>query len=248
MAQVSFPWENIDTTETQFGRWADGITGGPGVIPKGNQLAATFTGGAVTVAAGEALVRGAFYESDSPIVHSIAPTSANTRIDLIVLRLDPVANSITQEVLTGTAGVSPVAPTPTQTVGDIYEYPIYRVLVNTFGVTGIVDQRYLFTGFASAQFTKTNTDTSITLATSDRNSIYYVGSSSNTTVTVPDVLIPGERVDFVRIGTGSVTFTAGAGVTFRSADSLVKIQKQWGAVSVLCKSAGEYVLIGLLGA
>jgi hypothetical protein len=132
MAQTSWPFENIDTNETQFSQWARHI--GEGVardIGGELEVVGDSSGMNVKVAAGEAMVRGHYYKSTAEETLTIPLADlANDRIDLVVLELDPVDNSILLKVLQGDPDPSPVAPTPTQTVGDIYQLPVAEVEVS----------------------------------------------------------------------------------------------------------------------
>lgn len=145
MTQTSFPFEGIDTTETQFSKWARHFNSGVNDVPTGTALSvAAGTGLAVDVEAGEAMVRGHYYISDATESLALATADAtNDRLDLVVLKLDPVANSITLAVKTGTPAGSPVAPSVVQTDAGIFEQPLAEVLVPaTSGVpTTITDKR-----------------------------------------------------------------------------------------------------------
>jgi hypothetical protein len=152
MAQTSWPFENIDTTETQFSQWARNI--GEGVI-KGiaNELEpfADSTGMVVKVRTGQALVRGHYY-NNTAVASLTIPTADLTdpRIDAIVLRLDPVANTILLTVIEGTPDASPVAPALTITDGDVYEQLIATVAVSpataNIAPGDVTDQRTIFVG------------------------------------------------------------------------------------------------------
>jgi len=149
MTQTSFPFEGIDTTETQFSQWARHFNNGVNDEPTGTALEVSAgTGLAVDVAAGEAMVRGHYYISDA--TESLALATAdptNGRIDTVILRLDPTANSIVVAVKTGTAAGSPVAPTLVQTDAGIYEQALANVLVPaTAGVPSTITDRREFMG------------------------------------------------------------------------------------------------------
>ena len=149
MAQASFPFEGIDTTETQFSKWVCNFNSGVNDVPTGTALEVSVgTGLAVNVAAGEAQVRGHYYTSDA--VESLALATAdatNDRIDLVVLKLDPTANSIVLAVKTGTPAGSPSAPSLVQTDAGIYEQPLAEVLVPaTSGVPTTITDRREFMG------------------------------------------------------------------------------------------------------
>jgi hypothetical protein len=137
MAQLSWPFESIDTSETQFSLWARNL--GEGVIDgKGFELEpfADSTGMNIKVKTGQSLVRGHFYDNTAQETLTIANADlTNPRIDLVVLKLDPTANSILLTVLPGTPNVSPSAPTPTQTDGGVYEQVIAEVYVAAAAAT-----------------------------------------------------------------------------------------------------------------
>lgn len=118
-------------------------------MPTGTALQVSAgTGLAVNVAAGEAMVRGHYYTSDA--VESLALATAdatNDRLDLVVLKLDPTANSITLVVKTGTPAGSPTAPSLVQTDAGIFEQPLAEVLVPaTSGVPTTITDRREFQG------------------------------------------------------------------------------------------------------
>jgi hypothetical protein len=149
MTQASFPFEGIDTTETQFSKWARHFNNGVNDEPTGDALEVSAgTGLAVEVEAGEAMVRGHYYTSDA--VESLALATADPtddRIDVIVLRLDPTANSIVLAVKTGTPAGAPVAPTLVQSDDGIFEQPLANVLVPaTAGVPSTITDRREFMG------------------------------------------------------------------------------------------------------
>jgi hypothetical protein len=149
MAQSSFPFENIDTTETQFSQWARNFNSGVDDVPTGTALEVSAgTGLAVDVEAGEAMVRGHYYISDATESLALATADAsNDRLDTVVLRLDPSANSIVLAVKTGTPAGSPSAPALVQTDAGIYEQPLADVLVPaTSGVPTTITDRREFQG------------------------------------------------------------------------------------------------------
>ena len=56
----------------------------------------------------------------------------------------------------------------------------------------------------------------------------------------------GQRVDFIGLGTGSITFVA-TGVTIYASPGL-KLRSQYSGASLICIISGIYVLIGDLSA
>jgi len=149
MTQTSFPFEGIDTTETQFSQWARNFNSGVDDVATGTALQVSAGSGlAVDVAVGESMVRGHYYISDAVETLALATADAtNDRIDTVVLKLDPSANSIVLAVKTGTPAGSPSAPTLVQTDAGIYEQPLADVEVPaTSGVPGTITDRREFQG------------------------------------------------------------------------------------------------------
>jgi hypothetical protein len=132
MAQSSYPFENIDTTETQFSKWArhigEGVNGGPDdtkLSPVGDD-----SGMQVRVAAGECMVRGHYYISSAQETLVIDSAGIESRVDAIVLELDPAANLIVLKIVQGLAVTSnPEPPTLTKTDAGIYQVLIGLVNV-----------------------------------------------------------------------------------------------------------------------
>jgi hypothetical protein len=133
MAEQSFPFENIDTTESQFSEWATNFqeTGVQG-SPTGTELGITVTGSDLnlTIAAGQAFIRGHYYINTDNLVLAVPSAGVNTRIDIVVVELDPEANTIVTKIVSGTAVASaPVAPTLTQSATGIYQLPIATLTI-----------------------------------------------------------------------------------------------------------------------
>lgn len=155
MAQKGWPFEDIDTSETEFSLWAKNM--GEGVIDnKGLELEPFADGSGMNakVRTGQALVRGHYYDNTSEVTLTIAPANLSLpRIDRVVLRLDPTANTLLLAVLTGTPNASPVAPALTQTESAVYELPIALVAVAAAAVVissgNITDQRTIFTPWSA---------------------------------------------------------------------------------------------------
>lgn len=267
MAITSFPWENIDTTETQFSQWArnigEGVKGSSGtneLKPFGDS-----SGMNVKVYAGQAMVRGHYFVSTATETLTVTTSNpTNPRIDAVVLELDPAANSIVLKVIAGTPAATPVAPTLTQTDAGIYQQLLGTVAVaaGTGLITAgnVTDSRSFLgqasvawanitgkpTSYSSAIITTASTDKSAnyTITAADKNT-FIRSTSGAITITVPDVLADGESVQFIQAGAGQITF-AGSGITLNSADALLKTAKQFAGATVV-KSGGAYYLIGNLG-
>lgn len=176
MAQSSWPFENIDTSETQFSQWARNI--GEGVKTGAlNELEvfADSTGMQVKAKSGQALVRGHYYQNTAQETLTItAADLTNPRIDTVVVELDPSANSIVLRVIAGSPAVTPAPQPLVQTDAGIYQVKLAEVLVDAAATTiaagKVTDSRtYLeaFTGtVAGSQITG-----EITVATIDGDRI-----------------------------------------------------------------------------
>lgn len=149
MAQTSWPFENIDTSETQFSQMFRNFASGVNGTPAGTELKVSAgTGLQVSVALGQAMVRGHYYVSTSAELLTIGTANpTNPRIDSIVLTLDPSANSIVLAVVAGTPASSPVAPTLTQTDAGVYQMELAQVAVAAgAGTVGTITDKRAFIG------------------------------------------------------------------------------------------------------
>jgi hypothetical protein len=137
VAITSYPFDSQAVTETDYSRLfrefqSTGVADGVG----GTSLYtyADGTGMTVKVNSGFAIVRGHAIYSTATEVLTIAASGTASRVDRVVLKLDPAANSITLAVKTGAAGSTP--PALTQTDTGIYEMTLARVTVGA-NVTSI---------------------------------------------------------------------------------------------------------------
>jgi|TARA_R110000772_G_scaffold231896_1_gene343071 hypothetical protein len=113
------------------------------------------------------------------------------------------------------------------------------------GVQGDTGQ----TGAAGADATLTQTvsnkSSSYTLIAGDAFKLIR-STGSAITLTIPDVLGVGDRVDFIQDGAGQITFSA-SGVTIQSKGGNLLTSEQYSAATVIKVAAGQYRLIGDLG-
>lgn len=182
MTQTSYPFDTLDTTEAQYSQLfrrlqSTGVAGDPTTTDL--KVTANSSGMQVSLATGHAIVRGHFYNNDAALTLAIGASSSNPRKDLIVLRLDPTANSITAVVKAGTASATPSDPSLTQTDEGVYELAIARVTIpgnaTTISAGDVTDIRK----FIGEPFGK--------WSTSLRPSSPYVGCAGfNTTLALPE--------------------------------------------------------------
>lgn len=149
MTLKAFPFDTIDTTETEYSLLFrqlqdDGIIGAPG------SAAAQVTAGSgmtVNVATFDiAILAGFVLYSDA--VTPLTPAAGGTqpRIDRAVLRVDPTTNSSAIAILPGTPAASnPTPPALTQVPGGIWEISLAQIAVAANAVNivaaNITDER-----------------------------------------------------------------------------------------------------------
>jgi len=146
MAEKSFPFENIDTTESQFSAWARNFqeTGIQGA-PTGTELTVSAEGSTleIEVAPGQAYIRGHYYINSAPKPIAVPSAGIQTRIDLVVLELDPEANKIEAKLIQGEqVDEDPIAPELVQTEDGIYQLllAVLEIPNSTLAITeGMLD-------------------------------------------------------------------------------------------------------------
>lgn len=137
MAQSSYPFDGQATSESQYSQFFRELqdTGIAGSADSGAlEVSADGSGMAVDVQPGFAIVRGHAYSSTAVETLTIEAADPTARLDTVVLRLDPAANSIVLAVLKGTPGAG--APAVTQTDTSVYELPLAVITVGS-SVTSI---------------------------------------------------------------------------------------------------------------
>lgn len=185
MAITSFPFDNQDTTETEFSRLFRELQDS-GVADSLGGLAFAVSGDSsgmnVKVQPGFAILRGFAVSSTAVEVLTIQPSATSARTDRVVLRLDPALNSIVLDVKAGTPGSS--APALTQTDTGVYELSLATVLVGanvaTISPANVTDTR-AYTGARVRVWTTSTRPTAPRMATFGYNSTtraweYWTGS------------------------------------------------------------------------
>ena len=138
MAQTSWPFEDQNTTEVQYSDLFrrlqfSGASGDPSTSdlkPFGDS-----SGMIVKVPAGFAIVRGHAYFSNATENLAVTASAAKPRIDLVVLELNPTANTTILKMVNGTAATTPVPPTLTQTTDGIFQLALAQVTVPASATT-----------------------------------------------------------------------------------------------------------------
>jgi hypothetical protein len=177
MAQSSWPFENIDTSETQFSQWARNI--GEGVKTGSlNELEvfADSTGMQVKVKSGQAMVRGHYYQNTAELTLTVtAADLSNPRIDTVLIELDPSANTIVLKVVAGTPATSPTPTALVQTDSGVYQFKLAEVLVATGAITiiaGAVTDGRTYLGAFTGTVPGSAITGQITVATMDGDRLF----------------------------------------------------------------------------
>ncbi len=177
MAQSSWPFENIDTSETQFSQWARNI--GEGVKTDAlNELEvfADSTGMQVKAKSGQAMVRGHYYQNTAEEILTLtAADLSNPRIDTVLIELDPSANTIVLKVVAGTPAASPSPTALVQTDSGVYQFKLAEVLVATGAITiiaGAVTDGRTYLGAFTGTVPGSAITGQITVATMDGDRLF----------------------------------------------------------------------------
>jgi hypothetical protein len=128
---------------------------------------------------------------------------------------------------------------------------------------GTAGQAYLSGGTAAPAFGRlpaehivttvrslAGTTTAYTTTADDENDVIYSLATATLTVTVPDLIAIGDRIDIVRDGAGTVVIAAGTGVTSWAGAGTAgtgvtfKIDQQYNAATVMKVAANTYRVIG----
>ena len=128
---------------------------------------------------------------------------------------------------------------------------------------GTAGQAYVSNGTAAPSFgnvgaeyitttvrTLAGTTTAYTATAADENDVIYSLATATCTITIPDLILVGDRIDIVRDGAGTVVIAAGTGVTSwagaGTAGTAVqfRIDQQYNAATVLKVANNTYRVIG----
>lgn len=93
---------------------------------------------------------------------------------------------------------------------------------------------------------------SYTLVLSDAGKMIIMNKATGNNLTIPpnaDVAFPiNTRIDLIQYGAGQTTIVAGSGVTVRSTDSKLKLNKQYSGASLWKYATNEWIIVGDLSA
>jgi hypothetical protein len=220
MAQLSWPFENQDTTETEYSQLFTrlqntGVSGSPSTTDL--KVFADSTGMQIKVPTGFAIIRGHMYQNTAQETLALSAAASNPRIDLVVLRLDPSANSILLAVIEGTPAVSPVAPAITETQDAVFELEISRVTIPASATTisaGNVSDTRIFLGTQWGRWTNTTRPVSPILGQAGYNSTSATPEFWNgttwavfTPAEISAAIITSGNLSMDRIATSAITDT-----------------------------------------
>lgn len=122
----------------------------------------------------------------------------------------------------------------------------YRVMYQKTGPGGEDWSELIDLNLSETQAkTVSNISENYTVTEGDRSSIIRSTASDAISITIEDVLSVGESFYVIQDGTGTVSFSAGTGVSLvGKVWTSQSISAQYGSVEILCVAAGEYRAIG----
>lgn len=157
MAEHSWPFDagtGANITEGQWWQmaqmWApDGVlSGSGGGLGVGElEVFADSSGMQVKVRPGQAWIKGQYYDLDAQATLGpfTAADATNDRIDRVVVTIDWTTNTGALTVRNGTAGASPIPPTPALTPGNVYDLLLAQVRIRagttTIAAGDVTDER-----------------------------------------------------------------------------------------------------------
>jgi len=158
----------------------------------------------------------------------------------------PTAGMVSYLTSTNTLQVYGTAWADVSSPGDITEVTAGTGLTGG-GSSGAVTLNVNYAGLNSPVGTVTAAYTAVT---ADNNELLIANGTAAYTITIPDVLSLGGRLDIVRNSSGTVTIAAGTGVTSwagaGTAGTAVtfKMDQQYNAATVFKTGSGEYRVVG----
>lgn len=192
MADYAYPKALTGLQDVQWSNFLaafvpDGITTAGAFAPSANGSGMT-----VSLAAGEAIVRGILTgdASAASVAIDAAPSAGNSRIDTIVKRLDRSGTPVIKTaVLKGTATTgTPAAPALTQNPAGVWEWPVANVLVqggvSSIAADKVTDRRSVpvWSGLTGATVPVAKGGTGVTTLNALRNAL---GLGASTGAPVP---------------------------------------------------------------
>lgn len=223
MTSSYWPFDGTDTTETQYSQLfrrlqSDGVWGEPGDV-----TLKLFQGSGMTpvLKAGYAFVRGHMYYNDADLNVPFDAADATARIDRLVLRLNPTANTIVPTIVKGTAGAG--APNAiTQTDAANYDILLNEVAIGASATNiltaDITDKRTFMGHVFGLWTTATRPGTAVGTAAPRKGQPGF-----NTTTGVPEYWDGAAWKDFVVTAVTAAMISSGQQALLNNVGNALKV-------------------------
>ena len=208
--------------------------------------AAAWTAANPTLAAGELGL-----ETDTSLYKIGNGSSAWTSLAYGTIAGVPTSNSITTAMLQNSAITATKLASDAVTTVKILDSNVTTAKIADDAVTQVkLADRVVGSAELDNLTLNAQTGTTYTLVLADAHKLVTQSNASAITTTIPPnssvAFEVGDQVNLMQLGAGAVTVTAGAGVTLRSAGSLVVTNGQYSVVTCVKIASDEWVLIGNL--
>jgi hypothetical protein len=147
------------------------------------------------------------------------------------------------------SSTNPESPQETEIWFDNISAGLYIYYDSSWVEIGVAGPPGQDASWATTQIIKQETGATPYIAeSSDLGKLVTINSSSDVTITINESLnlSAGQRIDFIRLGTGQITFAASS-VTLNATPGL-KLRARYSAATLICLGTDDYILIGDLSA
>lgn len=185
--------------------------------------------------------------ADGDVVANTFESKVSTGSAPLVIASTTLVSNLNAQYLNGQASTY-YAPTASPTFTGTVTLPANTV-TNSMIASNTIDYSKLASGPATSNFNIIFNDQvgSYTLVAGDLAKMVTINSSSNTIVTVPNILSTGDQITVLSKGTGTVELTGDTGVTVNATPGS-KLRAQWSSATLVKLGNNSWLAIGDLKA